>query len=314
MANTRNRSTRSRSSSRSKAKPVNAAGKEKDVVSSDSDVGVGGIPNFSLSGTKLISQLVLTSINIFCWYVPLARDDLAQNKPLLSLASCFSGGVFLCLALTHLLPHAVEEMEEAGGDKAITYISSLTGYLLVLFIDKVAFSETKDFMHSNASESAVMTGGGYNSAIVLLIAMGVHSLLETVALGMAKDSASTVMMAASIGLHQPAETLALLVAFLKTGMTKDEVTQFLMLFSIIGPIGVSLGIYLKGIASAKTDALIMALTSGTFIYMGATEMVGEEFDDGTGQEKLNRFIAIICGVVTILVLTRESDKLEAKCA
>jgi zinc transporter 1/2/3 len=63
------------------------------------------------------------------------------------------------------------------------------------------------------------------SAIVLLLAMAVHSLFETVALGMASDSRSAVMMASSVALHQPAESLALLVAFLKTSMERRVIVR-----------------------------------------------------------------------------------------
>ena len=63
------------------------------------------------------------------------------------------------------------------------------------------------------------------SAIVLMSAMSVHSLFETMALGLANDRTSAVMMAASIGLHQPAESIALLVAFLKTSMPRPQVRR-----------------------------------------------------------------------------------------
>ena len=92
---------------------------------------------------------------------------------------------------------------------------------LILFVEKVAFDShgmlhdavegDHDHSRGNSKGKTLST----KSAIVLLVAMSLHSLIETVALGIAKDKTSAAMMAASIGLHQPAETLALLVAFLK---------------------------------------------------------------------------------------------------
>ena len=64
------------------------------------------------------------------------------------------------------------------------------------------------------------------SAVVLLLAMAVHSLFETVALGMAPDRTSAVIMATSVALHQPAESLALLVAFLKTSMERKVIMRY----------------------------------------------------------------------------------------
>eukprot|EP00605_Chrysophyceae_sp_TOSAG23-4_P000037 GSChrysophyteH1.ASY1.ANO1.38.1 assembled CDS len=303
MSTARKRSVSAKSRSRSQ-RSQSTSNKHSSENNHANQLGRFSLDTIPLYATKLMSQFLLTTINVCWWWIPLHSDEFAQNDDLLSLASCFSGGVFLCLAITHLLPHAVGELEDAKEERSLGYLGALFGYFLVLYIDKVAFSDTQNLLHGSGK------GGGYSSAVVLLFAMGVHSLLETVALGMAKDSSSTMMMAASIGLHQPAETLALLVAFLKTGMEKDSVVFFLLLFSCIGPAGVSLGIYLKGIASQKTDALVMAVTAGTFVYMGATEMVGEEFSGGTREEKYYRFGAIVTGAVTILLLTQQSDKLE----
>lgn len=43
-----------------------------------------------------------------------------------------------------------------------------------------------------------------------------------------------IIQAASIGLHQPAESIALLVAFLKTSMPRAQIMRWLALFSAVG--------------------------------------------------------------------------------
>ena len=45
----------------------------------------------------------------------------------------------------------------------------------------------------------------------------------------------------SIALHQPAESIALLIAFLKTSMSASTVAKWMGLFSLVGPIGVTAG-------------------------------------------------------------------------
>lgn len=76
---------------------------------------------------------------------------------------------------------------------------------------------------SRARSSSVVS---QQSAVVLLFAMAVHSLFETVALGMAPDRTSAVILATSVALHQPAESLALLVAFLKTSMERKVIMRW----------------------------------------------------------------------------------------
>lgn len=92
------------------------------------------------------------------------------------------------------------------------------------------------------------------------------------ALGLASDSAAAVMMATSIGLHQPAESIALLVSFLKTPFSTATIVKCLAAYSLVGPLGVAAGVMIKRMASPMVDALVVAMTAGTFLYLGATEV------------------------------------------
>lgn len=98
------------------------------------------------------------------------------------------------------------------------------------------------------------------------------SIFETIALGLAADKSSVFYMATSIGLHQPAESIALLIAFLKTNMPTRTIVSWLSLFSLVGPLGVTIGIFIKKVSAPLTQAIIVALTAGTFLYLGATEV------------------------------------------
>lgn len=73
------------------------------------------------------------------------------------------------------------------------------------------------------------------------MALAVHSIFETMALGLSDTPLQAGLLATSIALHQPAESIALLVAFLKSGMSQAQVTRYLTFFSLIGTIGVFLG-------------------------------------------------------------------------
>ena len=294
-----------------------------------------------LYGLKIILQLLLTVLNMVCWIIPLRNKKFSQNTTILSLANSFAGGIFLMLAFGHLLPHSIEVLDSVHIDRSVAFNFCLVGYLLVFFIEKIAFNShallheagnnhkdnsppstpkvlanIHDHDHShghdhdencNHNDNSIVKGTmSPKSAIVLLLAMSCHSLFETMALGIATDKTSALMMAASIGLHQPAESIALLVAFLKTSLTVPQIMKWLALFSCVGPLGVGLGVLISKIATPYMDAVIVAITAGTFLYVGATEVVNEEFEDVHGKEKWLRFAALLSGMGMISMVSNAS--------
>mmetsp|Transcript_41043 Transcript_41043/g.41927 ORF Transcript_41043/g.41927 Transcript_41043/m.41927 type:complete len:392 (-) Transcript_41043:152-1327(-) len=146
-----------------------------------------------------------------------------------------------------------------------------------------------------------------NAAVLLLLAMAIHSLFETMALGLASDIPSAIFMAASVGLHQPAESVALLVAFLKTSMSRAAIGRWLSLYSCIGPLGVSAGVLISRMSSPFFSAAIVAMTAGTFLYVAATEIITEEFEECEGVDKWARYAGLLSGVGLIYAVTRITE-------
>ena len=292
-----------------------------------------GIP---LNVWKIIFQAVLTTINVVCWLVPLRSKKISENKLGLSLANAFSGGVFLSLAFGHLIPECVHGFHDTGKEinEALPYMIVLGGYLLIFFVEKVAFDahdilhemeggeggHDEDHGHSHDSKVAVESGVPSisrqdssssftgRSAVILLGALAVHSILEMTALGLADTFGDSALLSLSIALHQPAESIALLVAFLKSGMPKPQIVQFLSIFSCMGPIGVAIGMAVNNFASPVVDATMLAVVAGTFVYVGATEVIPEEWEDS--EHKWKKFFSLISGIVTIFAITQYTMTLE----
>jgi len=283
--------------------------------------------NLPLNMWKVIFQAFLTALNVFCWLIPLRSKKISENKLALSLANAFSGGVFLSLAFGHLLPECVHGFTEYN--EVLPYMLVLAGYLLIFFVEKVAF-DAHGLMHGeehahhhhgecrtvSAKANGAAAGddeeeGAHSgrSAVILLGALAVHSILEMTALGLANTFGDSALLSLSIALHQPAESIALLVAFLKSGMPKGQIMQYLSIFSCMGPIGVGIGMAVNEFAAPIVDAIMLAVVAGTFIYVGATEVIPEEWEDQ--EHKWKKFFALISGIVSIFLITQYTMSLEA---
>ncbi len=178
--------------------------------------------NIPLNFWKIIFQIFLTALNVACWLIPLKSQKIADSKLTLGLANAFSGGVFLTLAFGHLIPECVHGFE--GMNEALPYMIVLGGYLLIFFVEKVAF-DAHGLMHEaehghthshshhgNENGGKVVKeeeegGGGQGlnvgrSAVILLGALAVHSILEMTALGLARSFGDSALLTLSIALHQ----------------------------------------------------------------------------------------------------------------
>jgi zinc transporter 1/2/3 len=102
--------------------------------------------------------------------------------------------------------------------------------------------------------------------------MSIHSFFEAAALGLSSSKTSAYVMTACIGLHQPAESIALVIAFLKSNMSLPSMVTALSLFSGVALVGNLAGQVVNQMASSTVEGAIVAATAGTFIYVGATEV------------------------------------------
>jgi zinc transporter 1/2/3 len=147
--------------------------------------------------------------------------------------------------------------------------------------------------------------------MILCIAMSVHSFFESAALAMANTASSLYLMSACIALHQPAESLALTVAFLKTNMRHWNIVLWLLAYSLTSCLGLIAGTLIKSIASDEIEGIVVALTAGTFVYVGANEIVNEEFPvQGNKREKFINLIVYILGMITMAKISGIAEQWE----
>lgn len=240
------------------------------------------------------------------------NQSFTQNEFLIDCSQCFSGGVFLMLAFGHLFSHAVEDFKNANSTDFEGFMWILFGYMIMFFLDKILI----DSPLTNEIDNNDNNDSNNSSTLTLVIAMTVHNAFESMVLGLCSSKKNALVVTMSIGFHLPAESIALLGACLKTTWDSVFIAKILGCYSGVGLICAIAATYLSRYASPYIDAVVMAFTAGTFVYIATTEVVGESFNDCRGVEKWIKFgcfilgMALIRGLAYVTILAGGEERIE----
>ena len=142
------------------------------------------------------------------------------------------------------------------------------------------------------------------SPYALIVALSAHSVLAGLALGAQPVAASTLMIAVAILAHKGTASLALGISLVRGEIRKPRARRFVLLFAMMTPLGVLLGMAGSGLlrqgAGLYFDATVSALAAGTFLYIASIDMLGDEFlKPGSRWAK---WVAAVLGLTVTAVL------------
>ena len=127
---------------------------------------------------------------------------------------------------------------------------------------------------------------------VLLFALGFHGIFEGLALGIEDRKNEILFLLLAISAHKWAASLSLGISFIKAKTSKKIYIIMTMIFAIIGPIGILLGIILSKTANDLVEGILMGISVGTFIYVACSDILVEEFEN-----RKNRFLKFFLFIV-----------------
>ena len=142
-------------------------------------------------------------------------------------------------------------------------------------------------------------------SLVVVVALGIHSIFEGLALGVMKDSSEALALLLAILLHKWAEALSIAVSLHQRKAGKCEIFVLLSVFSVLGPLGVGLGWSILEYSATLVSVIAGSLSAGTFMYMGASEVVSEDFEGGG--RKHTKCMCYALGVVVIFAVAMVSE-------
>ena len=245
---------------------------------------------------------------------PMGIKNFVQVDGVLALVNCFSGGVFMCAGLTHILPHVVEYGAGVSGygEYPLPYVLVMLGYMLVFLVERVVFhihkhaEEEEDHGnhghghgheghvdsndHSRSSKDDLLTEtarldaaarreyrAALFSSVSVLVAISLHAVLAGVSLGMQSTRSRVGAVAVAICSHKGPAAFSVGSKFLRSGLPTAHVIALVLAFTLVTPFGIVVGI-LSGGATSITKLVLEGLGAGTFIYIGATEISSDEFE------------------------------------
>jgi len=113
------------------------------------------LENPSIFWTKMGFIMVSFLESLLSGMIPTWSPSCRENPKILGIANSFAAGVFLAIALVHILPEMIETWDELETKKGVEKIFPLpeilvfAGYTIILIIDKVLFDTHALFDHDH---------------------------------------------------------------------------------------------------------------------------------------------------------------------
>ena len=223
-----------------------------------------------------------------------------KSNLLFSFGNAFAGGIFLGAGLIHMLPDAQEGFKNLTGSDYPWYaIVCCAGFLLILFLEKVLIQ------HDHPSEDAsALTGKLILYPYILMIVLSIHSVITGIALGTEARIAQALVLLIAVMAHKGTAAFALTVSLLRGAVPLKRIFGMVVLFSLMTPAGILLGIgfmmILSGRAEQVFEAGFDALAAGSFLYIALLDILREEFT--ARQHRSIKFALVLAGIAVMAIV------------
>lgn len=246
--------------------------------------------------------MILTFIAVGAFVATLLGGLFALKfKDKLHLVLGFSAGAIIGVAFFDLLPEALELTEGVFEVSTVTALIAL-GFVLFMLIDRFVSPHThhgeeegEESCHND--QHAPKVGGRFGAG-----SLSLHSFIDGVAIAVAFQISVPVglIVAIAVLVHDFSDGINTVSLVLKGGRSKKEAFRWLLVDASMPVIGIIVGSFIALPAAAL--GVILALFTGFFVYMGASDLLPESHH--THPTYWTTFttivgIAVIYGAITI---------------
>ncbi|KAM7405833.1 hypothetical protein PAMP_000253 [Pampus punctatissimus] len=292
----------------------------------------------------LVGLLVLT---LFFGFIPARVKWFSQSngtethRTVLSLISCFAGGVFLAACLLDIIPDYLSDINAelvAQGVETSFPLPELimaTGFFMVLILERIVLNcremtgvqeeraplipdnrngHGHSHGHASASSSDLESSGhhvhvdfqAHSSfrSFMLFLSLSLHSVFEGLAIGLQNTDSKVLEICIAILVHKSIIVFSLSVKLVQSAVRPLWVVAYIGVFATMSPIGIGIGISVmeaRLAAGALIQAVLEGLAAGTFVYITFLEILPHELNS-PGKQIL-KMLFILLGFSVMAGLT-----------
>lgn len=248
---------------------------------------------------QLVTFKIFASISIFfiSLVAGLFQINIAKNQShLLCLCDSFASGIFLSVALLHLLPEADKIFVYilGSGSYPAAQLICLASFILLLTIERGLFLRGKHYQLSN---NKTVTPS------LLILFLSIHSLVEGAAIGTSTNFIEAIMLFFAVLAHKGSESFALATNLHRHNIATKKIQQTIAIFSLATPLGIfiaSLVIYTLHTTQQANllNSTFNSIAAGTFLYLGTEHFIKCK----KSFETFNELIALTLGMALMALV------------
>jgi ZIP family zinc transporter len=199
----------------------------------------------------------------------------------------FSAGAVVAVAFFDLLPEAVEHGGKVFSSDTVIAITGL-GFLIYLLLDRLLGFHA----HDDHSPARARSGAGSLSA---------HSFLDGLGIGLAFQVSPAIglITAAAVLTHDFSDGINTVNFILKHRGSRSMALRWLAVDALAPVVGIIASLFFS-VPEAELG-LLLALFSGFFLYIGASDLVPSSHE---AHPTLWTTLSTILGMATLFVITR----------
>lgn len=158
-------------------------------------------------------------------------------------------------------------------------------------------SERRHVKNVNGEESGALR------SYILLLALSLHSLFEGIALGLIQEVDRLTQVAVAVVIHKTIIAFSLGINMVQHEMSVSAIAKSCFLFSVMGPVGIGVGIAVIQSSStfeaAMSSAVLQGIANGSFLFVTFFEIFQKELSYAKG----NRLLKVLFMIVGFSVVT-----------